>query len=376
MSVNVSSVSADQRLLLELLKRAVQQGATDLHVAGNAPPVLRIRGELVPQSALGVITPEISQRMLFSILSEYQQEEFITEKEIDLAYEAPGIGRFRVNIFFDRNAIGAAFRRIPDEPISIGKLGLPSIITKLCDKDNGLILITGATGSGKTTTLAGCIDYINTHFNKHIITIEDPIEYIHKNKKSLIRQREVGLHTNSFNSALRVSLRQDPDVILVGEMRDMDSVKVTLTAAETGHLVFSTLHTNGAVETIARIVDIFPGENQGQIRVQLSATLEGVLSQTLIPMPNGKGMALACEILVATPAVRNVIRDGRMHTMKGLMEIGTEAGMQTMEYSLKELYLRGKITYEDAEARVSDIEGFKKLIGALPSDNVTGAEGI
>ncbi len=373
MSVNASS---DQRLLLELLKRTVQQGATDLHIAGNAPPVLRMRGELVPQSALGVVSPEISQKMLFSILSEYQQEEFITEKEIDLAYEAPGVGRFRVNIFFDRNAIGAAFRRIPDEPINISKLGLPSVITKLCDKENGLILITGATGSGKTTTLAACIDYINTHYNKHIITIEDPIEYIHKNKKSLIRQREVGLHTNSFNSALRVSLRQDPDVILVGEMRDIDSVKVTLTAAETGHLVFSTLHTNGAVETISRVVDIFPGENQSHIRVQLSSVLEGVLSQMLIPMANGKGMALACEILVATPAVRNIIREGKMHTLKGLMEIGTEAGMQTMEYSFKELYLRGKITYEEAEARVTDIEGFKKLIGAVPSDDLGMGTGV
>lgn len=368
MSVNVSP---DERLLLELLKRVVQQGATDLHLAGNAPPVLRIRGELIPLSALGVITPEILQRMVFSILSDYQQEEFITEKELDSAYEAVGIGRFRVNVFFEKNSIGAAFRRIPDDPIPLGKLGLPAIMPKLCEKTNGLIIISGATGSGKTTTLAACIDYINTHMNDHIITIEDPIEYVHKNKKSLIRQREVGLHTNSFTAALRSCLRQDPDVILVGEIRDIDSVKVTLTAAETGHLVFSTLHTNSAIDTIARILDIFPSEHQSQIRVQLSATIEGILSQTLIPAVNGSGMCLACEALVATPAVRNVIREGRLHTLKSILEIGFNEGMQTMEYSLKELYLRGKISYEAALSRTQDIEGFKKLVGVIPPESVT-----
>lgn len=371
MSVNISQ---DERLLLELLKRAVQQGASDLHIAGNAPPVLRVRGELMPLTALGVITPEISQKMVFAILSEYQQEEFITDKEFDFAYEAPGIGRFRVNVFFERNAIGAAFRRIPDEPIPMAKLGLPAVLPKLCEKKSGLLIISGATGSGKTTTLAACIDYINSHYSRHIITIEDPIEYIHKNKKSLIRQREVGLHTNSFASALRVCLRQDPDVILVGEMRDIDSIKVTLTAAETGHLVFSTLHTNSAIDSIARIVDVFSSEQQSQIRVQLSATLEGVLSQTLIPNAQGTGMCLACEVLVATSAVRNVIRDGRLHTLKSTLEIGSEAGMQTMETCLKDMYMMGKITYEAALSRVNDIESFKKLIGVLPSDSLTAGD--
>lgn len=356
-------MSQDERLLLELLKRVVQQNATDLHIAGGSPPVLRIRGELVPITALGIVTPERAQKMLFSIMSEFQQEDFLNNKELDLSYDAHGVGRFRVNIFFEKNSIGAAFRTIPEDPISIDKIGTPPILKKICEKRTGLVLLTGATGSGKTTTLAACIDYINSLRNLHIITIEDPIEYVHKNKKSLVRQREVGMHTNSFASALRVCLRQDPDVILVGEIRDLETVSITLTAAETGHLVFSTLHTSGAVDSIARIIDIFPSEHQASIRVQLSSVIEAILSQILLPNASGSGILLACELLVATPAVRNIIREGRLHTLRNALETGTEHGMQSLEVCLKDLYLKGRITFDAALARCNDVESFKKLTG-------------
>ncbi len=365
-----AQISQDERLLLELLKRVVQQGATDLHVAGGSPPVIRIRGELVPITALGVITPERAQKMLFSIMSEFQQEEFLNNKELDLAYEGAGVGRFRINVFFEKNSIGAAFRTIPDDPIPLDKLGLPPIIKKVCDKRTGLILLSGATGSGKTTTLSACIDYINTNKNVHIITIEDPIEYVHKNKKALVRQREVGLHTNSFASALRVCLRQDPDVILVGEIRDLETVSITLTAAETGHLVFSTLHTNGAIDSIARIVDIFPSEHQATIRVQLASTFEAILSQMLIPHASGNGMVLASELLIATPAVRNIIREGRLHILKNTLETGSEFGMQSLEVCLKDLYMKGRVTFEAALQRCNDVEAFKKLTGMAADSTI------
>ena len=356
-------MSQDERLLLELLKRVVQQKATDLHIGGGSPPILRIRGELVPISSLGIITPERAQKMLFSIMSEFQQEEFLNNKELDLSYEGVGVGRFRVNIFFEKNSIGAAFRTIPDDPIPLDKIGVPMIMRKVCEKRNGLVLLTGATGSGKTTTLAACIDYINSIKNLHIITIEDPIEYVHKNKKALVRQREVGIHTNSFASALRVCLRQDPDVILVGEMRDLETTSIAITAAETGHLVFSTLHTNGAVDSIARIIDIFPSEHQTAIRVQLSSVFEAILSQILLPNAAGTGILLACELLLATPAVRNIIREGRLHILRSSLETGMEHGMQSLEVCLKDLYLKGKITFDAALARCNDVEAFKKLTG-------------
>lgn len=356
-------VSGDERILLELLKRVVQQNASDLHLSGGSPPVLRVRGELIALTPLGIVSSEKVQKMLFSIMSEFQQEEFIENKELDFSYEAKGFGRFRISLLFERNSIGAVFRRIPDEPIPIDKIGIPPVITKLCDKPSGLVLITGSTGSGKTTTLASCIDYINSSRNSHIITIEDPIEYVHKNKKSLVRQREVGLHTGTFANALRGCLRQDPDVILVGEIRDLETVGITLTAAETGHLVFSTLHTSGAVETISRVIDIFPGEHQGQIRVQLCSSLEAVLSQILIPLASGSGMCLACEVLIATPAVKNIIREGRLHTLKNCLETGAEHGMQTLEVSLRDLYMNGLISFETALSRSQDVNAFKKLAG-------------
>jgi twitching motility protein PilT len=362
-TVTVSTISPDERMLVELLKRVVQQNATDLHLSGGTPPVLRIMGELIPLTPLGPMTPERIQKMLFSIMSGYQNEEFITKKELDFSYECKGLGRFRVNVMFERNSIGAVFRRIPDEPYSLDQLGVPKVMKKLCEKRTGLVLCTGPSGSGKSTTLAACIDFINSKKNCHIVTIEDPIEYVHKNKKALVRQREVGFHTTSFASALRHCLRQDPDVILVGEMRDLETMFTTLSAAETGHLVFSTLHTSGAVESINRIVDVFPSDQQSQVRIQLASSLEGVISQTLIPKAKGHGMVLCCEVMVATPAIRNIVREGRLHTLRNCIETGSEFGMQTFEVSLRDLYLKGLITYEMALSRALDVEAFKKLTG-------------
>ena len=350
-------------MLIELLKRVIQQNATDLHLAGGSPPILRIMGELVPLTPLGPMSGEKIQKMLFSIMSGFQNEDFIANKELDFSYETKGVGRFRINVMFERASIGAVFRRIPDEPYTIDQLGVPKVLKKLCEKRSGLVLVTGSSGSGKSTTLAACIDYINTNNNAHIITIEDPIEYVHKNKKALIRQREVGYHTHTFAAALKHCLRQDPDVILVGEMRDLETMFTTLAAAETGHLVFSTLHTCGAVESINRIVDVFPSEQQSQIRITLASSLEGVLSQSLIPKAKGNGMCLCTEIMVTTPAIKNIIREGRLHTLKNCVETGSEYGMQTFEVSLRDLYLKGLITYEMALSRAIDVEAFKKLTG-------------
>lgn len=361
--MSVYNVSPDERLLLELLKRAVQQNATDLHLSGGSPPILRIMGDLVPLTPLGVVSIEKIQKMLFSIMSGFQNEEFVSKKELDFSYEAKGIGRFRVNVMFERNSIGAVLRRIPEDPYTFEQLGVPKIMKKLCEKRTGLVLVTGPSGSGKSTTLAACIDYINSKSNVHIVTIEDPIEYVHKNKKALIRQREIGIHTHSFASALRHCLRQDPDVILVGEMRDHETMFTTLSAAETGHLVFSTLHTSGAVESINRIVDVFSADQQSQIRIQLASSLEGVFSQTLIPKSKGHGMVLCAEVMVCTPAIRNIIREGRLHTLRNCIETGSEYGMQTFEVSLRDLYLKGLITYEMALSRAIDADAFKKLTG-------------
>lgn len=356
-----NQISPEEKLLIELLRRVVQQGATDLHIAGGSPPIIRLRGELITISSLGVISPMRVQDMMLAIMTKEQKEEFLINRELDMAYEAPGIGRFRINVFFERKSIGAALRVIPENPIPLNKIGVPSIMAKICEKHNGLVLIAGATGSGKTTTLAACIDYINSHKKVHIITIEDPIEYVHQNKLALVRQREVGMHTGSFASALRVCLRQDPDVILVGEIRDLETVSITLTAAETGHLVFSTLHTSGAVDSISRIIDIFPASQQGTIKVQLSSTLEAVLSQVLIPSATGKGMVLACEVLLATSAVRNIIREGRLHTLGSILETGSEHGMQSLEHSLYNLYMKGLITMDSAVSRANDPDAFMKL---------------
>ena len=279
--------------LRDLLKRVVQQGASDLHLQGGNYPVLRLKGQLVPLHTLDKLTGEKIQKMVIGLLTGIQYERLVTDKELDLSIAIPDLARFRACIFFEHDAMGAVFRVIPSIPRDHQELGVPLIIRELAQRNQGLILVTGPSGSGKTTTLASTIEYVNMTRTVHIITIEDPIEYTFTNKKCLIRQREVGVHTNTFSSALTAALRQDPDVILVGEMRDLETMKTTLTAAETGHLVFSTLHTNGAVDTINRIIDVFPSTSQQQVRMQLATTLEGVFSQMLIPRARGKGMVLS-----------------------------------------------------------------------------------
>lgn len=362
MTIKSSPKNQIDDTLKDLLKRVVQQNASDLHLSATNFPILRIKGQLVPLHTLERLTPDKIQKMLIGLLTGVQYERLVNDKELDLSIALPDVARFRANLFFEQDAMGAVFRVIPNIPRDHQELGVPLIIRELAQRNQGLILVTGPSGSGKTTSLASTIEYINMTRNCHIITIEDPIEYTYVNKKCLIRQREVGIHTNSFSAALLSALRQDPDIILVGEMRDLETMKTTLTAAETGHLVFSTLHTNGSIDTINRIIDVFPAHQQSQVRIQLATTLEGVFSQLLIPRSRGKGMVLATEILIATPAVRNLIRDSRAHHLRSIIETGAEYGMQTMESCLKQLVTSGLITYEDALARAYDVESFKQIM--------------
>jgi twitching motility protein PilT len=350
--------------LKELLTQVVRQGASDLHISAGEHPILRLEGRLVKLKDHTVLEPERIERMIVGLLSGEQNERLIEDKQIDLSYAITGVARFRGNIFYEQKSLGAVFRVIPNEPKTIEQLGVPPMIKDLARKTQGLILCTGPSGSGKTTTLAAVLDYINSTRNCHIITIEDPVEYIFSNKMSLIRQREIGVHTNSFAEALRAALRQDPDVILVGEMRDLDTISTAITAAETGHLVLSTLHTNGAVDTVNRIIDVFPAHQQAQVRMQLASTLEGVFSQLLVPKVKGKGLVLASEIMISTGAVKNLIREQRSHHLRNVIETSSELGMQTMEAALKNLYSRGLISYEDAICRAFDVESFRKLVQA------------
>lgn len=362
MSVKSSPRNQMDETLRDLLKRVVQQNSSDLHLSANNYPILRLKGQLIPLHTMERLTADKIQRMLVGLLSGTQYERLVNDKELDLSIALPEVARFRANLFFEQDAMGAVFRVIPNTPRDHQELGVPLIIRELAQRNQGLILVTGPSGSGKSTTLASTIEYINMTRNCHVITIEDPIEYTYVNKKSLIRQREVGVHTNSFSAALNSALRQDPDIILVGEMRDLDTMKTTLTAAETGHLVFSTLHTNGAIDSVNRVVDVFPAHQQSQVRIQLATTLEGVFSQMLIPRARGKGMVLATEIMIATPAVRNLIRESRSHHLRSIIETGGEYGMQTMESCLKQLVTSGLITYEDALARAFDVESFKQIM--------------
>ncbi|MHB2016336.1 MAG: type IV pilus twitching motility protein PilT [Candidatus Xenobia bacterium] len=355
--------TADDLLLQDLLRRTMQQGATDLHLSGSNPPYLRIMGDLVPLTNIGVLKPEQIQRMVFNIMTGYQNEQFIEKKELDFSFYAEGVGRFRVNVMFEKEQIGAVFRTVATDPYSFEFLGVPPLFKKMIEKRHGLILVTGPTGSGKSTTLAAMVNYLNINFPRHIITIEDPIEYMYENKKALIRQRELGTHTRGFADALRSSFRQDPDVILVGEMRDLDTISTVLTAAETGHLVLSTLHTNGAVETVNRVVDVFPAGQQQQVRMQLAACLEAIMGQRLLPKAVGRGMVMVSEVFIATPAARNIIREGRIHQLRNVLDTGVEYGMQTLDQSLRDRYLSGAISYEVALANANDQAHFKEMIG-------------
>lgn len=347
--------------LKELLKLSIQSKASDLHLTENSPPVLRIDGKLVFTEGKPLGRDEL-KKSIYSILSDGQKEKFEHDRELDFSLALEGLERFRVNVHIQKGSVEAAFRRIPQFVPSIKDLGLPPAILDFARKPSGLVLITGPTGSGKTTTLASMIDVINAERSSMIMCIEDPIEYVHKNKKSVIKQREVYSDTHSFAEALKRCLRQDPDVIVVGEMRDLETISTALTAAETGHLVLTTLHTPDAPQTIERIIDVFPSHQQQQVRLQLSACLQGVASQILLPRASGEGRALASEILVATPAVRNLIRERAVEQIPTAIQTGIQYGMHTMDTSLKLLFEEGIISYEDAMSQVKNVEEFEQLL--------------
>jgi len=348
--------------LNKLLREMIERRSSDLHLKTGSPPMMRIDGNLYPASHT-ILTPDSIRAAMSSILTDKQRATFEMEKELDLGYSVRGLSRFRVNVYLQRGTWGAAFRTIPARPFTIDELKLPSILKDLAMKPRGLLLVTGPTGSGKSTTLAAVIDFINENKRCHIVTIEDPIEFLHRDKRSLISQREVGPDTNSFSEALKRALRQDPDVILVGEMRDLETTAIAISAAETGHLVLATLHTTGASSTIDRIIDQFPGHQQGQIRVQLASILEGVMSQVLMPRAKGEGRVMAMEILTVTPAVRNVIREEKVHMLVNIMQAGAIHHMKTLDMALRDLYQQGIITYEEAFSKAQDANEFNRLLG-------------
>lgn len=347
--------------LKELLKLCIKNNASDLHLTESAPPVLRIDGRLI-FTEYKPFTKEELKKAIYGILSDDQKEKFERDRELDFSLALEGMERFRVNVHIQRGSVEAAFRRIPLTVPSIDDLGLPPIFIDLARRPDGLVLVTGPTGSGKTTTLAAMIDLINKEQSCMIICIEDPIEYVHRNKKAVIKQREVYSDTHSFAEALKRCLRQDPDVIVVGEMRDLETIATVLTAAETGHLVLATLHTPDAAQTIERIIDVFPAHQQQQVRLQLSACLQGIVCQRLLPRAEGDGRVLVTEVLVATPAVRNLIREKAIEQIPTSIQTGMQYGMYTMDSSLRNLFEQGIITYEDAVTQVKNIEEFKQLL--------------
>ncbi len=347
----------------ELLERCLIDNASDLHLTVGTPPVLRVHGKLIRLEEYAILQPAEIRRLIYGILTQRQRETLEATQELDLSYSLPGKARFRLNVYFQRDAVGAAFRQIPIDVRNIDDLGLPPKVADFARLARGFVIVTGPTGSGKSTTLAAVVDVINRERPDHIMTVEDPIEYLHRHKTAIINQREVGTDTKSFANALKHVLRQDPDVILVGEMRDLETISTALTAAETGHLVFATLHTQDAPQTIDRIIDVFPPHQQQQVRVQLAASLQGVVTQQLLPTADGTGRVLAIEILVATPAVRNLIREGKTHMIYSSMQAGAKYGMQTMDQSLADLVKANKITFELALERCHNAEDMSKLAG-------------
>jgi twitching motility protein PilT len=347
----------------DVLVEVLERRASDLHLTAGAPPTVRVRGRLVALEEFPILTPTDTREIVYSILNNDQRQRLETDWQVDLAYAIPGRARFRVNAYFQRSAIGAAFRLIPAEITGIEELGLPPIVHELTTKPRGFVLVTGPTGSGKSTSLASMIDEINATREEHIMTIEDPIEFLHSHRKCLVNQRELGSDAQSFSAALRSALRQDPDVILVGEMRDLETISTALTAAETGHLVFATLHTQDTPQTIDRIIDVFPPHQQHQVRVQLSVALQGIVTQQLLPTADGSGRVLAVEVLIPTPAVRNLVREGKTHQIYSVLQTSASAGMQTMDASLAQLVRSGKITRTLAEARSTTPEELRRLLG-------------
>jgi twitching motility protein PilT len=355
----------------DLLATMVELGASDLHLTVGTPPAIRRRGELERLEGIAALTAEDTQQLLYRVLSTEQQKRLELDRQIDTSHSVPGLARFRVNIYFQREALGAAFRVIPEELKTLEELGLPTSLAELAMLPRGLVLVTGPTGSGKSTTLAGMIDEVNRNRTDHILTIEDPIEFVHRHKRCIVNQREIGVDAIGFAEALRAALRQDPDVILVGEMRDLETIGTALTAAETGHLVLGTLHTSSAPGTIDRIIDVFPAEQQEQIRIMLAGSLQGVITQALLKTADGRGRVAALEILLPDDAVRNLIRQGKVEQIYSIMQTGTARGMATMEQSLAELVIRRTITQELALTRSSRPE---QLLGLLERAGFEGDE--
>jgi twitching motility protein PilT len=344
-----------------LLEQVLLREASDLHLTAGAAPTVRVHGDLRPMDEYGRQDPETLRRLIYGILTQRARERLEQDLELDTSYSLPGKARFRVNVYFQRDAIGAAFRLIPFNIRTLDELGLPSQVADFAGLQRGLVVVTGPTGSGKSTTLAALVDVVNSERDVHIMTVEDPIEYLHRHKRAIVNQREVGADTLSFAQALKHVLRQDPDVILVGEMRDLETISTAITAAETGHLVFATLHTQDAPQTIDRMIDAFPPHQQQQIRVQLSTTLQGVITQQLVQTWDAKARAVAAEILVATPAIRNLIREAKVHQIYSAMQAGARYGMRTMDQSLAYLVTGGRISMEMAQQRCHDVQELTRL---------------
>ncbi|MFP5253731.1 MAG: type IV pilus twitching motility protein PilT [Actinomycetes bacterium] len=356
--------SGPRLVLDDLLIHMLDEGGSDLHMTSGAPPTVRVRGEMVPVEGFGRLTPEQLRGAFYGIMTERQRKAFEENLELDFAYSVPGKARFRVNVFQQRDALGAVMRMIPWEIMSLEQLNMPSVIGSFASMKRGLVLVTGPTGSGKSTTLAALIDQVNRTRKGHIMTIEDPVEFLHEHQGCLVNQREVGQDTRSFRNALKSALRQDPDIILVGELRDLDTISVALTAAETGHLVFATLHTQSAQDTITRVVDVFPADQQQQVRTQLAATLQGVVCQTLVKTADGKSRAAAVEIMICTPGIRAMIRDDKLQQIQGALQAGAKDGMQTLNAHLAALVKSGTITYEAGVENCTNRDDFDTLVGS------------
>ncbi|WP_235843453.1 type IV pilus twitching motility protein PilT, partial [Cellulomonas algicola] len=359
----------------EVLAEMVRLNASDVHFTSGSSPMVRVAGSLRPLEQFAPLTPEPLRRSLFAILTQKQREKFEANLELDLSYSVRGLARFRVNLYQQRESIGAAFRVIPYEIKPLEDLGVPPVVGTFAGMPRGLVLVTGPTGSGKSTTLAAIVDLANRTREDHIMTVEDPIEFLHRHKKSLINQREVGQDTHSFANALKHVLRQDPDIILVGEMRDLETISVALTAAETGHLVFATLHTQDAAQTIDRVIDVFPSHQQAQVRTQLAGAIQGVVCQTLCKRSDGPGRVVATEVLVATPAIRNLIREGKTHQIYSAMQAGAQQGMHTLDQHLADLVKSNRITYETGLEKCHHVEDFNRLTGRF-STTSQGAAGL
>jgi twitching motility protein PilT len=345
----------------ELLKQMLDLKASDLHLTTGASPLFRVDGKLRPMSA-DKLNPDQILKLAYSVMNEQQKKTFEQKKEVDFSFGVQNLCRFRANVFLQRGCTACVFRQIPFIIQPLEKLGLPPIVAKLTEKPNGLVLVTGPTGSGKSTTLAAMVDRINTELEGHILTVEDPIEFVHQHKKCIVNQREVHQDTESFTSALRVALRQDPDVVLIGEMRDLETIQAALSIAETGHLTLATLHTNSATKSINRVIDVFPADQKSTIRAQLAMVLEAIVSQTLVPRIGG-GRVVAVEVMVANNAVRSLIRDDKVHQLQGMLEIGQKYGMQTMNQDLARLFNKGQISMKEALGSTPDPEGLQKLLG-------------